>query len=160
MNKIDKISDIKCGMLLEIQDKTTNNTSLSLVLTNARGSMIFSGPDYYGYLNNFNSNFETKRYKIIKVYSCSAFNDVAYKLSCEDREIIWNSEVNVDWSKVAVDTPIYVGNFLASVNLPRHFAKYENGRVYAWNNGATSFTAEDSKDISSWYIAKLTKAEE
>lgn len=159
MNKIDKISDIKCGMLLEIQDKTTNNTSLSLVLTNARGIMIFSGPDYYGYLNNFNSNFETIRYKIIKVYSCSAFNDIAYKLSCEDREIIWSSE-NIDWSKVEVDTPIYVGDTPSDVTAARHFAKYENGRIYAWNNGTTSFTATGSKTTSSWCYARLAKAEE
>ena len=53
----------------------------------------------------------------------------------------------IDWSKVAVDTKILVANF-ANIDdgvikwNKRHFAKYENGEVYAWMDGRTSFTTE------------------
>ena len=40
----------------------------------------------------------------------------------------------IDWSKVPVDTPVItdVGN--------RHFCKYENDRVYTFDDGTTSWT--------------------
>ena len=34
----------------------------------------------------------------------------------------------------------------------RYFAKYENNKVYAWDNGATSWSA---KSITDWQYAKL-----
>lgn len=43
----------------------------------------------------------------------------------------------VDWSKVAVDTPIIVKE---KIDLKRHFAKFENGFVYYYDNGRTSWT--------------------
>lgn len=45
----------------------------------------------------------------------------------------------VDWSKVAVDTPIIVKE---KIYLKRHFAKFENGFVYYYNNGRTSWTGD------------------
>ena len=39
----------------------------------------------------------------------------------------------------------------------RHFAKYENGIIYAWNNGETSWTTEGMVD---WKYAKLAEDEE
>lgn len=67
-------------------------------------------------------------------------------MSCVDKRIIWaNSEYvepPVDWSKVAVDTPILVAYSDIHQWVKRHFAKYENGRVYAWNHGKTSWTGE------------------
>lgn len=63
----------------------------------------------------------------------------------------------VDWSKVAVDTPILVRD---SANLEwtkRYFAKYENGMVYAWSNGATSWTGDR---CISWKLAKLPEKEQ
>lgn len=53
-------------------------------------------------------------------------------------------EPEIDWSKVAVDTPILVRS--SEENewwWKRYFAKYENGLVYAFNNGMTSWTAQD-----------------
>lgn len=65
---------------------------------------------------------------------------------CIDARKKWaNSEYvepSVDWSKVAVDTPILVTYSGIHSWVKRHFAKYENGRVYAWNHGKTSWTGE------------------
>lgn len=66
----------------------------------------------------------------------------------------------VDWSKVAVDTPILVRDFVGDEWARRYFAKYENGIVYAWCAGATSWSACRSINITDWKIAKLAEIEE
>ena len=50
-------------------------------------------------------------------------------------------EPKTDWSKVEVDTPILVRQVEKGEWKRRHFAKYEHGRVYVWNNGSTSWSA-------------------
>ena len=69
-------------------------------------------------------------------------------------------EPPVDWSKVEVDTPILVRDREKEAWRKRHFAKYENGIVFAWENGLTSWSARMSKDISDWKFAKLAESEE
>lgn len=91
----------------------------------------------------------------------------SYGMKCGNRCIecrtlvdIWLNkeykEPEVDWSKVKVDTPILVKANESEVWLERHFAKFENGLVYAWNCGNTSFTA---KTCSAWHYAKLANNE-
>lgn len=66
-------------------------------------------------------------------------------------------EPPVDWSKVAVDTPILVRD---SANLEwnkRYFAKYENGSVYSWSNGTTSWSGDR---CTPWKLAKLPEKEQ
>lgn len=48
--------------------------------------------------------------------------------------------VNVDWSKVQVDTKILVSED-GEDWYRRYFAKYENGFIYAFPDGLSSFTA-------------------
>ena len=66
-------------------------------------------------------------------------------------------EPPVDWSKVAVDTPILVRDFVGDEWARRYFAKYENETVYAWGGGTTSWSAERS---TCWKMAKLAESEE
>ena len=82
-------------------------------------------------------------------------------MSCGNKRIKWAIseyvEPSVDWSKVAVDTPILVRD---STNLEwtkRHFARYENGSVYAWNGGATSWSSNGY--TVAWELAKLPNKE-
>ena len=83
---------------------------------------------------------------------------------CSDAIEKWaNSEyveTPVDWSKVAVDTPILVRDFAGDEWVRRYFAKYENGIVYAWCAGATSWSACRSINITDWKMAKLAESEE
>lgn len=76
---------------------------------------------------------------------------------CTDARKKWaNSEYvepPVDWSKVAVDTPILVRD---SANLEwtkRHFAKYEKGSIFTWSDGTTSWSSEGY--TTAWILAKL-----
>ena len=69
-------------------------------------------------------------------------------------------EPEVDWSKVKVDTPILVKDTLKSEWIKRYFAKYENGKVYVWKEGKTSWTSLNEHDVNSWKYAKLAESEE
>lgn len=66
----------------------------------------------------------------------------------------------VDWSKVEVDTPILVKQISESPWIQRYFAKYEDGRIYAWVDGATSWSVEGRYSMSYWKYAKLAEVEE
>jgi hypothetical protein len=61
----------------------------------------------------------------------------------------------INWSKVPVDTPIWVRDDEEVDWLPRHFAKYENGKFLAWDSGKTSFTVTSKYEATSWKYAKL-----
>lgn len=68
-------------------------------------------------------------------------------------------EPEVNWSKVEVDTPILVSGDNKSWR-KRHFAKYENDMVYAWDSGTTSWSAEEDlydDKLISWSYAKLAR---
>jgi hypothetical protein len=60
----------------------------------------------------------------------------------------------VDWSKVAVDTPILVRNN-GCVWTKRYFAEYKNGKVRTYHNGATSWSSDGR--MGSWDYAKLAE---
>lgn len=63
----------------------------------------------------------------------------------------------VDWSKVAVDTPILVREFEDGKWIKRHFAYFEDDKVYAFDGGGTSWTSEHHGDTTSWLYAKLAE---
>ena len=61
-----------------------------------------------------------------------------------------------DWSKVKVDTKVLVRDCDDSEWIPRHFAKVEDGKVYTWSYGHTSFTSRrDEEDYVPWTYAKI-----
>lgn len=66
----------------------------------------------------------------------------------------------VDWSKVKVDTPILVREYEQNPWLKRYFAKFKDGKVYAWNSGKTSWSIEDKTGMLCWKYAKLAESEE
>ena len=83
---------------------------------------------------------------------------------CNSLTILWlmeeyeePKEPETDWSKVKVDTPILVRDFEGSDWLKRYFAKYEDGYVYAWGNGCTSWNADN---MYAWNYTKLAESEE
>lgn len=63
----------------------------------------------------------------------------------------------VDWSKVAVDTPILVKQNEQDEWEKRHFAYFKDERVYAWLCGATSWSADYEGDTTNWNFAKLAE---
>ena len=85
-------------------------------------------------------------YDIVAVYKPAKFDGNTVDFG----EPIW--ERPVDWSTVKVDTPILV----SSDNnewYKRYFSRYEDGIVFAFANGTTSWSSQRS-DID-WRYAKL-----
>lgn len=62
----------------------------------------------------------------------------------------------IDWSKVEVDTPVLVSNDNKEW-IKRYFARYEDGNVYCWLNGRTSWTAICELSIGHWGYIKLAE---
>ena len=108
--------------------------------------------EYNGY--NFCGDFVVPH--ILKSRSCGNTSCD----QCKMLQIIWlmeeYEEPKVDWSKVKVDTPILVRQGKNGEWLERHFAKYENGDVYAWVDGQTSWTGADE---IKWKYAKLAEVD-
>ena len=63
----------------------------------------------------------------------------------------------VDWSTVKVDTPVLVGSCADGQLTRRYFAGYNDGHVYTWDGGATSWSTDDENQISWWNYAKLAE---
>ena len=63
----------------------------------------------------------------------------------------------VDWSKVEVDTPIFVRMSDEEVWKYRYFAMYEDGEVYAWQLGRTSWSNVIKNSPIAWKYAKLAE---
>lgn len=111
------------------------------------------------FLNSFGVNEENKPFRCTfrcdgKCYGriCQFYNT---GIACETLAKQWlDEEYKTDWSKVPVDTPILVKDELAPKWIHRHFAKYENGKVFAWANGSTSWSARDSVCVD-WECARL-----
>lgn len=84
---------------------------------------------------------------------------------CSALTMLWlledYKEPETDWSKVEVDTPILVRTVEGAEWTKRHFAKYEDGMVYVWTNGKTSWTLSNTTCcMTPWNYAKLAESEE
>lgn len=106
------------------------------------------------YFEKYDSNQE-----LVYTYECGYTSWTTY----DDYAVGWmyaklpEEEKEVDWSKIPVDTKIFVRGNKDSRWFRRHFAKYENGKVYAWGNECTS---DQTDDCVWWSYAKLAEGEE
>ena len=80
---------------------------------------------------------------------------------CTEKTKEWSEqeyvEPPVDWSKVPVDTKILVRDSEDEEWKKRHFAKFEDGKIFAWTSGVTSFSSESSDSITWWMKGKLAE---
>lgn len=64
----------------------------------------------------------------------------------------------VEWNKVKVDTPILVRNSKEDNWEKRYFAKVENDEIYAWDDGATSWSVANKEYyVTAWRYVKLAE---
>lgn len=63
----------------------------------------------------------------------------------------------VDWSKVNVDTPVFVRDSENDVWKCRYFAKYEYEKVYTWVDGRTSWSNKIADVPVSWKYVQLAE---
>ena len=72
---------------------------------------------------------------------------------------IMEYEPPIDWSKISVDTKIYVKDYKNDLWEKRHFSHCTpDGKVHAFHYGTTSFTSVDG--ASCWNYAKLAEVED
>ena len=102
----------------------------------------------------------------IEPYILKSINAKCINTSCPKCHLyrtIWlleeYEEPKIDWNKIEVDTPILVRDAENTEWLKKHFAKYEDGIVYVWNLGRTSWSAPNNKSVSAWQYAKLIEDE-
>lgn len=114
---------------------------------------------------------EIKEYKgdsicadFVEPYILKSINAKCTNTSCVKCHLyrtIWlmeeYEEPEVDWSKVEVDTPIWVRDHSDSPWEKRHFAEYLGGRVYAWDDGKTSWNMSVA---TSWKYAELAETKD
>ena len=82
------------------------------------------------------------------------FYDIETKILCTENIKKWaNSEYKereIDWNKVPVDTCILITDSYG-YTLKRHFAKYDNKKIYAYPDGTTSWSfIQDSDRLIVW----------
>lgn len=108
---------------------------------------------------------DEKEWEVVEVYMSCEY-DLRSKVGCLITDSLAVSEIAeldfeevIDWSKVPVDTKILVADYDSEGEAiewkKRHFAKCENGIVYAWSDGMTSFTAKLDGSCMNWDCAKL-----
>lgn len=80
---------------------------------------------------------------ILKKKECDIFSNCS---QCYLVQQLWldeeYEEPEVDWSNVPVDTLIRVKENKIDEWVLRYFAKYKDGKIYAWDYGCTSKTTD------------------
>lgn len=96
--------------------------------------------------------------KVFKDYRALKSTD---KENAEQDLLLWEREEEIEWSEVAIDTPILVRDCGYGDWLVRHFAGLnELGEVTAWIDGKTSYTIErEELERINWKQAKLVNNE-
>ena len=101
------------------------------------------------------ANYWYKNIKGDLTANCCHINDY-YNLK-QLVDLQFNKVYVVDWSKVEVDTKI-----LVSIDnkrwYKRYFAKFEDGKIYTFANGTTSFSY-NYRELVPWNYAKLYEEE-
>lgn len=83
---------------------------------------------------------------------------------CADRVKEWLNKQyeepvpEIDWEKVPVDTPVYVWYGGSVEKRKRYFAKYEDGWLYTFDAGCTSWTSNN--EMSAWDNFELAREED
>ena len=83
----------------------------------------------------------------------SEYASMSLEFSTENRDLLWNVEDEVDWDEVEVDTKVLVRDKPDGEWEKRYFAKYEDGKVYVFKDGRTSWN--DVGITQHWKETKL-----
>ena len=81
---------------------------------------------------------------IVRWYNCNLVEEVIKEWANSEYK-----EREIDWNKVPVDTCILITDSY-DYTLKRHFAKYDNKKIYAYPDGTTSWSFnQDSSQLIS-----------
>ena len=149
--------DLKTGMVVETRGGyrymvITGNVPTPSPYGTSNG--VFISTDDWNSFDEYDDNLISKHsdLTIDIVYESDIFG--LDDMLTEPNDVIWkrDEEELIDWSTVPVDTTILVRDYEDEDWIPAYFAEYNNGVVYVWEDGGTSFT---KKQTEAWCYAKL-----
>ena len=99
-------------------------------------------------------NYANDKSDIVEVYR----DDVPhFGIARQNNALFCRYRDHIDWSNIKVDTPILVTDNLAAGRwVKRYFAKFEDGILYAWDDGRASWT---TNRLTMWKFGKLAESE-
>lgn len=135
-----KKSDLKNGMVVEYRDgkkRIIDNNGELL------DKILIPCASISGYKDDL-SHTVHRAMDIAKIY------DNVSAMTKNDIKPIWK---RVIWEKVEVDSLVLVSNNTTCPILlheKRHFAKYDDNKIYTYPNGKTSWSTEDCESLEIW----------
>lgn len=150
MNK----ADLRTGMVVKVRDGGKYIALVGDLTTDFHGkqSIILVNIDGFYPMDTYSNNMKHPRdsdFDVVAVYQPDICGVDA--MLDDPGTPLWTRQPEVDWSKVAVDTKVFICDDNETWT-PRYFCKFKDGRVYTWDGGATSFSQDGS---TSWNYAKL-----
>lgn len=101
-----------------------------------------------------------KTFECSKDYFKKCDNKCVLQGKCLTKKVLeeWLDEdyVDIDWSKVPVDTKVLVSDD-DLIWYKRYFACYKDGRIFTFNNGVTSWSTDKNVKTTSWKYTKLAE---
>lgn len=104
------------------------------------------------HINKYHENFTRighhpldRKLDIMKIYDC-------------DNNLIWERD-EIDWTKVPIDTKVYVRNNNNDYWHKEYFASYSKDTWYTYLNGKTSWS-NNSGSLACWNQCKLAETDE
>jgi hypothetical protein len=108
------------------------------------------------------------RKNVLKIRNC--YDSKISCVDCSEKNKKWIDQpyeetvIEIDWSKVPVDTPVFVNNFDNSVEFRRHLKEYKDDgdcKFICYDDGRSSFTTTDSVNaVSYWFNCRLAREED
>lgn len=142
-------------------------------ITGQEGCKAFEGKingKSYTYLREMNY-LAGRRIELVPYTGTYAYDYSEIKNSClqSNWQADWLKDIReekdpVDWSKVPVDAKMRI-NIIDNLYEKKYyekkyFAKYDNGKVYTWYGGRTSWTTHGENDTSFWSPNQVELVEE
>lgn len=99
------------------------------------------------------------------VCGMTSCNDCDFNLhTCLEELKKWaNSEykeIEIDWDKVPVDTPVLVWDYDDRCKKKRYYAGTNDTKFMSFTGGATSWSSDSGKEITSWQNCELARKED
>jgi hypothetical protein len=108
------------------------------------------------------------RKNILKVRNC--YDSKISCSDCREKNKKWLDQpyeepvIEIDWTRVPVDTPVWVNNYDGGVEFRRHFKEYKDDvdcKFICYDDGRSSFTVTNSDiTISHWFNCRLAREED
>ena len=141
-----KKSEITNGMLFELKTGSIYYVIEGMIYIKTIEHTLVPCETLDKFLETYEDDLTSKKSSVLDIV----------KVFDNGGKMIWGMD-QVDWSKIPVDTKVLVSNSKNGEWDKRYFAKFENGKVFTFTIGATSWSTSRPNNpiVVSWKYAKL-----